>query len=110
MHEVFRETEWLDKDGIVCDESKIPESIKHPESGNEGRDIVDSKIKEIIEVYNPGKKEAAQIKDRRQIDEIEHCPEKTVFVMMDGIVVSFQKPHRNVNGVVGMAREKGLRK
>lgn len=102
----FAMTEWLDDSGLVKECSLVPKEIASPSTTTEGRDLVDQKIQSIIESYNEGRPDEEKIKDTRMIEEIERCPENSVFVMVDSIVVPYQKKHRNVNGIKGMAREK----
>lgn len=104
--QVFEKTEWLTDNGVVKKDAQIPDAIVHPIYPTDGVTLIEEMREKVIEAYNNGRIDEAQIKDKRLIDMIGVCPEHTVIVMADSIVCPHQKEHRNVNGVTGMVRSR----
>ena len=103
---IFEETAWLDKEGKVIPSMEIPPSITSPEYSEQGRKLIENLRDEVIASYNSRRVSEEQIKDKKLIDLIHCCPADSVFVMIDSIVIPFQKEHRDVNGVTGTKRDK----
>ena len=103
---VFEETPWLDKEGKVIPSCEIPTSIISPEYSEQGRKLIENIRDEVIASYNSHRISEEQIKDKKLIDLIHCCPSDSVFVMIDSIIIPFQKEHRDVNGVSGTRRDK----
>ena len=103
---VFKETPWLDEDGLPIEGADIPASIAEPRVSGDGSRLLKNKIDEIISKYNEGRPDEEQIKDKRMIGMIDACPYDSVYAMVDSIIVPHQKEHRNVNGVTGTTRQK----
>jgi len=91
---------------VVKKDAQIPDAIVHPIYPTDGVTLIEEMREKVIEAYNNGRIDEAQIKDKRLIDMIGVCPEHTVIVMADSIACPHQKEHRNVNGVTGMVRSR----
>lgn len=105
MASVFAETDWINKNGIVTDLKKVPESIRLPQASEEDKKYIQSKVEEARQSFNEGRPEEEQLKYANVIDALEYLPKDYVFVMDDSILIPRQKDHRNVNGITDTIRD-----